>query len=41
VLGPREGYALAARGGLAAYFIERSPEDGLVERATPAFAALA
>lgn len=41
VLGPRDGYAMAARSGLAAYFIERAPEGGLADRATPAFDALA
>jgi len=40
VLGPERGHALALEKGLAAYFIERRPEGGFVERQTPAFAAL-
>ncbi|HSN22243.1 MAG TPA: FAD:protein FMN transferase [Usitatibacter sp.] len=39
VLGPRQGYAMAARGGIAAYFIERTA-GGLADRATPAYLAL-
>ncbi len=39
VLGPVEGLELAAALGLAAHFTERTP-DGLVERMTPAFAAM-
>lgn len=39
VLGPQAGHALATSRSLAAYFIERSA-TGLVERETPAFAAL-
>jgi thiamine biosynthesis lipoprotein len=37
VLGPDEGYALAEREGLAAYFIVREPEGGLRSFATSAF----
>lgn len=39
VLGPIEGPELAEALGLAAHFTERTP-DGLVERMTPAFAAM-
>jgi thiamine biosynthesis lipoprotein len=39
VLGPQTGHALATSRGLAAYFIERQA-GGLIERETPAFAAL-
>ena len=41
VLGPEAGLALAAREGLAACFIERTPEGGFADRLTPAFATLA
>jgi thiamine biosynthesis lipoprotein len=37
VLGPEEGYALAERLGIAAYFIVREPGDGLRGFATTAF----
>jgi thiamine biosynthesis lipoprotein len=40
VLGPAEGFALAAARGIAAYFTVRAPGGGFVDRATPAFAAL-
>ncbi len=40
VLGPDRGYALADARQLAAYFVVRNPNGTLVERATPAFAAL-
>lgn len=40
VLGPEKGYALAARKGLAAFFIVRRPDGSFAERQTPAFAAL-
>ena len=40
VLGPEEGYALAEREGLAAYFILREPGGGLRGVATPAFPPL-
>lgn len=40
VLGPDRGYALADARQLAAYFVVRNPDGTLVERATPAFAAL-
>ena len=40
VLGPERGYALAERLALAAYFITRTPDGGLQDRATPAFSAL-
>lgn len=40
VLGPDKGYALAAKKGLAAYFIVRRPDGGFDERQTPAFAAM-
>jgi FAD:protein FMN transferase len=40
VLGPDKGYALAAKKGLAAYFIVRRSDGGFEERQTPAFAAL-
>lgn len=39
VLGPIEGPELAEALGLAAHFTERTP-DGLIERMTPAFAAM-
>lgn len=39
VLGPFDGPELAAAMGLAAHFVERTPR-GLVERMTPAFAAM-
>ena len=39
VLGPAAGYAYAQHDGIAAYFVERA-EGGLVDRVTPAFAAL-
>jgi thiamine biosynthesis lipoprotein len=41
VLGPDKGYALAKSLGMGAYFIERAPHGGLVDRVTPGFAALA
>lgn len=40
VLGPEEGYALAAAQGIAAHFITRAPDGSFVDRSTPAFAAL-
>jgi thiamine biosynthesis lipoprotein len=40
VLGPEEGYATAEREGLAAHFIERTPDGGLRARATPGFPPL-
>lgn len=40
VAGPRAGYALAEKNGIPAWFIERRPEGGLADRATPAFTAL-
>jgi thiamine biosynthesis lipoprotein len=40
VLGPDKGYALAAKKGLAAYFIVRRSDGGFEERQTSAFAAL-
>jgi thiamine biosynthesis lipoprotein len=40
VLGPEEGYALAERQGLPAYFIMRTGEGGFETRATSAFAPL-
>jgi thiamine biosynthesis lipoprotein len=40
VLGPEEGYALAEREGLAAYFILREPGGGLRGVATPALPPL-
>ncbi|MCE2390602.1 MAG: FAD:protein FMN transferase [Proteobacteria bacterium] len=40
VLGPEAGPALAAREGLAAYFIERLPDGSLRACASPAFEAL-
>jgi thiamine biosynthesis lipoprotein len=39
VLGP-EGFELAEELGLAAYFLERSPDGGFTERRTTAFSAL-
>ena len=39
VLGPEEGYELAARRDLAAYFMNRADESNN-ERMTPAFRAL-
>jgi len=41
VLGPKDGYALAQRAGLAAYFVERVEQGGLVDRNSTAFDALA
>lgn len=41
VMGPREGFALAERNGIAAHFIEHGPGGSLVDRPTAAFAALA
>ncbi len=41
VLGPDEGLALAQRIGLAALFLERTPEGRWVERATATFEAVA
>ncbi len=40
VLGPEEGYALAVREDLAAYFIVRESSGGFVSKATPAFEPL-
>lgn len=40
VLGPEQGYAVADRLALGAYFITRAPDGGLAERVTPVFAAL-
>jgi thiamine biosynthesis lipoprotein len=40
VLGPEQGYALAERERLAAYFIVRAPGGAFVERQSAAFAAL-
>ncbi len=40
VLGPERGPALAAERGLAALFVVRTADGGLVDRPTPAFAAL-
>jgi FAD:protein FMN transferase len=40
VLGPEEGFACAMRLDIAAYFVLRQPDGGLVDRATPAFLAL-
>ena len=40
VLGPEEGFELARREELAAYFMIRKGEGGLATRATPAFEAL-
>lgn len=40
VLGPDQGYALAERERLAAYFIVRAPGGAFVERPSAAFAAL-
>ncbi len=40
VLGPDEGYALAAAQDVAAHFIIRAPDGTLIDRSTPAFAAL-
>jgi thiamine biosynthesis lipoprotein len=40
VLGPDRGYALAAARGLAAHFIVREAPGVLVDRSTPAFAAI-
>lgn len=37
VLGPREGFELAQRSGLAAYFIERTAAGTLLDRQTSAF----
>jgi len=40
VLGPEKGYALAAAQNIAAHFIVRATDGRLVDRSTPAFAAL-
>lgn len=40
VLGPEEGYEVADRLGLAAYFIIRTDDGGFEERSTPQFDAL-
>ena len=40
VLGPERGFQVAARQGLAAYFVVRRPDGSFAERQTPAFAAL-
>lgn len=41
VMGPKAGFALAERSGIAAHFIEHGPEGSLIDRPTRAFAALA
>jgi len=40
VLGPEEGYRLATEEDLAVLFLVRGPDDGIEERATPAFEQL-